>query len=192
MTSHIAQIERILKEQPQEELNLKALPPEEARVFLNVLKQFERFLTYFDPSWLNFEKDEIKKWGFIYVTLHDLFHQHTYHPDLNKLEILSTAPVLEEVQNFVSSEDYRKFATAYFILGLGSLKTNKSLIYLVSERLILGEFISFGGVENGLWGLKLKENLLPQIAKNILEKTQKDKLGFLLKKYRNFTFDFIV
>ncbi len=193
MSGHLAQLERILKQEPKvENIHLEALPPEEARVFLNVLKQFEKFLNQFDPSWLNFNKDELQRWGFIYVLLHNLSHQHINHSDLVKLEILTTAPLFEDIRNFIPSEEYQKFIITYFILGSGSLKINKNLIYLISEKLILGEFVSFGGVENGLWGLRLKENLLPQIAKNILEKAEKDKISLLLKKYKNFSLDFIV
>lgn len=188
----ITRIKKILENNNfgETHLSLKSMPQEEARVFLASLNQFEKLTLKFDPIWFKPHKDDLKRWGVIYLLLHDLFHSEINHQDLTKLEIFTTAPIFNHVKEIVGKENTENLALAYFILGTGSLKINHSLNHLISEKIILGEFISVGGLDNGIWGFRIKKELLIDIAKNVLEKTEKDNHKLLIKKYKNFVFDF--
>lgn len=172
---------------------LDFLPQEEAKVFLSSFPLFDNILFKFDILKLTFDKEEIKKWALIYLALHNLFHEKynkIYGSDLTKLEIYSTAPLFLDTKDLLEV-DFQKLTYAYFLLGSSSLKTNHSLPYLISEKLILGEFIALGNLEESLWGYQLKTNSMPEVAKNILEKTEKDRIHHLIKKYQNFIPNFL-
>jgi hypothetical protein len=168
---------------------LKHLPSEEAKIFLASVNNLNQYLTKFETSILN--KDEAKRWSLIYLALHNLLHSETENPDITKLEVFTTAPIFDLTKNILDEKDFEKLSLAYFLLGLSSLKINHSLEYLISEKLILGEFVAIGGVEKGIWGLKFKYQFLPQAASNIFNKVKNDRHNFLLKKYKNLVFDFL-
>jgi len=169
--------------------DLKYLPQEEAKIFLTSVNNLQQYLIKFDAPSLN--KSEVKRWSLIYLAIHNLLHSEINHQDITKLEIFTTAPIFDLTQNILSKEDLEKLSLAYFLLGLSSLKINHSSEYLISEKLILGEFVAIGGIEKRIWGLKLKYQFLPEVARNIYNKVQNDKHNFLLKKYKNLAFDFL-
>jgi len=169
--------------------DLKYLPQDEARVFLASVNNLNQYLTKIDNNIL--DKNSAKKWSLIYLALHNLLHSETENPDITKLEVFTTAPIFDLTKNILNEADLEKLSLAYFLLGLSSLKINHSLEYLISEKLILGEFVAIGGVEKGIWGLKFKYKLLPQAASNIFNKVKNDRHNFLLKKYKNLIFDFL-
>ncbi len=174
------------------DMNINALPEKEASVFVAALKEIPEILVKLDHKQLqNIDKEDIKKWAVIYLNLHNLFHSEKNENDLNKLEILTTAPILANLQEILSPQEQKLLNLAYFSLGLSALKINHRLEYLISEKIILGEFFAIGGIEEGIWGLKLKEEVLPNVAKNVLDKTLRDNHHHLVKKYSNFIFDFI-
>jgi hypothetical protein len=170
-------------------LDLKHLPSGEAKIFLASVNNLNQYLTKLDSPLLN--KEEAKRWSLIYLTIHDLLHSETEHQDITKLEVFTTAPIFDLTKNILDEKDFEKLSLAYFLLGLSSLKINHSLEYLISEKLILGEFVAIGGVEKGIWGLKFKYQFLPQAALNIFNKVKNDRHNFLLKKYKNLVFDFL-
>ncbi|GIW67280.1 MAG: hypothetical protein KatS3mg096_148 [Candidatus Parcubacteria bacterium] len=169
--------------------DLKALPPEEAKIFLASINVLPQHLAKFDSPPL--DKNETKRWSLIYLALHNLFHSEINHQDITKLEILTTAPIFNLTKEFLNEEDLVKLSFAYFLLGFTSLRINHSLEYLISEKLILGEFVAIGGIESSIWGLKFKHHLLQPVAQNILTKVEKDRHDFLVKKYKNIVFDFL-
>lgn len=169
-------------------LKLDFLPQQEAKVFLSSFSLLDDIFAKFDILKINFNKAEIKKWALVYLSLHNLFHEEynkIYNNDLTKLEIYSTAPIFLETKN-LADNDFQKLVYGYFLLGSAALKINHSLENLISEKLILGEFFAFGGVDQSIWGYELKTDLIREIAKNILEKTEKDRINYLIKKYQNF------
>jgi hypothetical protein len=170
-------------------LDLKHLPSEEAKIFLASINNLDQHLTKFETSLL--DKNEARRWSLIYLALHNLLHSETENPDITKLEVFTTAPIFDLTKNILDEKDFEKLGLAYFLLGLSSLKINHSLEYLISEKLILGEFVAIGGVEKGIWGLKFKYQFLPQAASNIFNKVKNDRHNFLLKKYKNLIFDFL-
>jgi hypothetical protein len=170
-------------------LNFASLPQDEAKVFLACLNNLPKYLINFVSPKL--DKNEVQKWGLIYLALHNLWHSEINHQDITKLEIFTTAPIFHSTQNILSEEDLAKLSFTYFLLGFSALKINHSLDYLISEKLILGEFVALGGIEKSIWGLKFKPEIMPSVAKNIQEKTEKDRHHFLLKKYKNLVFDFL-
>ncbi len=172
-------------------LDLKAMPHEETMVFLAALNQFEKLFLKLDPSWLKLEKNDLKRWGIVYLLLHDLFHAETQENDLVKLEIFTTAPIFINIQEITPQENVDRLVLAYFILGAASLKINHSLPALISEKIILGEFVAMGGLDDGIWGIRIKKDLLPKIASNVFEKSKRGNLQLLVKKYKNFVFDFL-
>lgn len=172
-------------------LDLKAMPQEEVVVFLAALNQFDKLFLKLDHSWLKLEKNDLRRWGIAYLLLHDLFHAETRESDLTKLEILTTAQIFTKAKEISSQENLDRLSLAYFILGAASLKINHSLPVLISEKIILGEFVSVGGLDNGIWGIRIKKELLPETAAKVLEKTHKGSLRPLAKKYKNFIFDFL-
>jgi hypothetical protein len=169
--------------------DLKHLPCEEAKIFLASVNNLNQYLTKLDSPLL--DKDSAKRWSLIYLALHNLLHSETENQDITKLEVFTTAPIFDLTKNILDEKDFEKLSLAYFLLGLSSLKINHSLEYLISEKLILGEFIAIGGVEKGIWGLKFKYQFLPQAASNIFNKVKNDRHNFLLKKYKNLVFDFL-
>jgi hypothetical protein len=169
--------------------DLKHLPSEEAKIFLASVNNLNQYLTKLDSPLL--DKDSAKRWSLIYLALHDLLHSETENQDITKLEVFTTAPIFDLTKNILDEKDFEKLSLAYFLLGLSSLKINHSLEYLISEKLILGEFVAIGGVEKGIWGLKFKYQFLPQAASNIFNKVKNDRHNFLLKKYKNLIFDFL-
>ncbi len=169
--------------------DLKHLPCEEAKIFLASVNNLNQYLTKLETSLL--DKDETKRWSLIYLALHDLFHSEAENQDITKLEVFTTAPIFDLTKNILDEKDFEKLSLAYFLLGLSSLKINHSLEYLISEKLILGEFVAIGGVEKGIWGLKFKYQFLPQAASNIFNKVKNDRHNFLLRKYKNLVFDFL-
>ncbi len=171
--------------------SIDALPKEEAKVFVSALKMAPNFLIKLDHSYFDIRRDEIEKWAVIYINLHNLFHSEYNDSDINKLEILTTVPIWTNLPELIAPQEQRKINLAYFLLGLSALKINHNLENLISEKIILGEFLAFGGIEKGIWGLKLKDEILPNVVKNILEKTQKNNHHQLVKKYKNFIFDFL-
>lgn len=174
--------------------NIDALPKEEAKVFVSALKMIPNFLIKLDNSYFDIRRDEIEKWAMIYINLHNLFHSeyNDYNDsDINKFEILTTVPVWINLPELISPQEQKKINLAYFLLGISALKINHDLENLISEKIILGEFIAFGGIEEGMWGLKLKDEIFPTVAKNVLEKTERNNHNHLVKKYKNFIFDFL-
>jgi hypothetical protein len=169
--------------------DLKHLPREETKIFLASVNNLNQYLTKLDSPLL--DKDSAKRWSLIYLALHDLLHSETENQDITKLEVFATAPIFDLTKNILDEKDFEKLNLAYFLLGLSALKINHSLEYLISEKLILGEFIAIGGVEKGIWGLKFKYQFLPQAASNIFNKVKNDRHNFLLKKYKNLVFDFL-
>jgi hypothetical protein len=169
--------------------DLKHLPCEEAKIFLASVNNLNQYLTKLDSPLLN--KNEAKRWSLIYLALHNLLHSETENQDITKLEVFTTAPIFDLTKNILDEKDFEKLSLAYFLLGLSSLKINHSLEYLISEKLILGEFVAIGGVEKGIWGLKFKYQFLPQASSNIFNKVKNDRHNFLLKKYKNLVFDFL-
>jgi hypothetical protein len=169
--------------------DLKHIPSEEAKVFLASVNNLEQYLTKLETSLL--DKNEAKRWSLIYLALHDLLHSETENQDITKLEVFTTAPIFDLTKNILDEKDFEKLSLAYFLLSLSSLKINHSLEYLISEKLILGEFVAIGGVEKGIWGLKFKYQFLPEAASNIFTKVKNDRHNFLLKKYKNLVFDFL-
>jgi hypothetical protein len=169
--------------------DLKHLPCEEAKIFLASVNNLNQYLTKLDSPLL--DKDSAKRWSLIYLALHNLLHSETENQDITKLEVFTTAPIFDLTKNILDEKDFEKLSLAYFLLGLSSLKINHSLEYLISEKLILGEFVAIGGVEKGIWGLKFKYQFLPQAASNIFNKVKNDRHHFLLKKYKNLVFDFL-
>lgn len=170
-------------------LDLKAIPSEEIKVFWASINILNHHIVKFDSPSL--DKNEIKKWALIYLALHNLFHSEVNHQDITKLEVLTTAPIFTLTKDLLTEEDLAKLSFAYFLLGFTALRINHSLENLISEKLILGEFVAIGGIENGIWGLKFKHQILPTVAQNILAKVEKDRHNFLVKKYKNLVFDFL-
>jgi len=170
-------------------LNFSSLPKDEARVFLTSLNHLPKYLINFVSPKL--DKNEVQKWALIYLALHNLWHSEINHQDIIKLEIFTTSPIFHSTQNILSEEDLAKLSFTYFLLGLSALKINHCLDHLISEKIILGEFVALGGIEKSIWGLKFKPEIMPSVAKNIQEKTEKDRHYFLLKKYKNLVFDFL-
>jgi len=169
--------------------DLKHLPCEEAKIFLASVNNLNQYLTKLDSPLL--DKDSAKRWSLIYLALHNLLHSEIENQDITKLEVFTTAPIFDLTKNILDEKDFEKLSLAYFLLGLSSLKINHSLEYLISEKLILGEFVAIGGIEKGIWGLKFKYQFLPQAALNIFNKVKNDRHNLILKKYKNLVFDFL-
>jgi hypothetical protein len=169
-------------------LALESLPQEEAKIFLAAVNNLDQYLTKLDSPIL--DKESAKRWSLIYLAIHDLLHSETQHQDIVKLEVFSTAPIFDLTKNILTEEDFGKLSLAYFLLGISSLKIDHSLEYLISEKLILGEFVALGGLEAGIWGIKFKHQFLSEAAKNVFDKVKNDRYKFLLKKYKNLVFDF--
>jgi len=192
MDETLEQIKLILEKRDTDDKaywDLKYLPQEEAKIFLTSANNLNQYLTKFDSPILN--KDEARRWSLIYLAIHNLLHSEIDHQDITKLEVFATAPIFDLTKNILTDKDLEKLSLAYFLLGLSSLKINHSLEYLISEKLILGEFIAIGGIERKIWGLKFKHQFLPESAVNILNKVKNDRHNFLLKKYKNLVFDFL-
>jgi len=191
MDRTLEEIKVILENRKSDEdyLSLNHLPPEEAKIFLAGVNNLDQYFIKLHLPSLN--KNETKRWALIYVALHNLLHSETEHQDITKLEVFTTAPIFELTRNILTEEDLEKLSLSYFLLGLSSLKINHSLEYLISEKLILGEFVAIGGIEKGIWGLKFKYQFLLEAAKNVFKKVQNDRHNFLLKKYKNLVFDFL-
>ena len=170
-------------------IELTAIPEKEGKIFLMANNLLPETLVKFTN--LPFDKNEAQRWSLIYLALHDLFHSEINYSDIVKLEILTTAPIFVLTKNILDNINLTKLFCAYFLLGFTALKINHDLEYLISEKLILGEFFALGGIENNIWGFKIKHELLPEIVNNILIKTQKDRHNFLVKKYKNLAFDFL-
>ena len=170
-------------------LDLRSLPFEETKIFLASVNSSPKNLIKFDSPPLN--KDETNKWTLIYLALHNLFHSEINCQDISKLEILATTPIFIITKDLLPEEELAKLCFAYFLLGFTALRLNHSLEYLISEKVILGEFVAVGGIEKSIWGLKFKHYLLPTVAQNILAKVEKDRHDFLVKKYKNLVFDFL-
>lgn len=170
-------------------LELSSMPNDEAKVFLAALNSLQKFLINFVSP--NVNKEEIERWSLIYLALHNLWHSEFSHDDIGKLEILTTAPILSSLQEILNQEEFQKLSFAYFLLGFSVLKINHSLENLISEKVILGEFVALGGIEKDIWGLKFKPEIMPTVAKNIQNKTEKDRHHLLIKKYKNIVFDFL-
>ena len=187
----IKEIKLILEkcESNKDYLDLIYLPQEEAKIFLASLNNLNQYLVKFDSPIL--DKESTKKWALIYLSLHNLLHSENSQQDITKLEVFTTAPIFELTKKVLNENDFEKLCFAYFLLGLSSLKINHSLEYLISEKLILGEFVTIGGIEKGIWGLKFKYQFLPETAKNVFSKVQNDRHNFLLQKYKNYVFDFL-
>jgi hypothetical protein len=191
MDKTLQEIKLILESRESESTywDLKYLPQDEAKVFLASVNNLNQYLNKIDNNIL--DKNSAKRWSLIYLALHNLLHSETEDPDITKLEVFTTAPIFDLTKNILNEEDFEKLSLAYFLLGLSSLKINHSLEYLISEKLILGEFVAIGGIEKGIWGLKFKYQFLPQAASNIFNKVKNDRHHFLLKKYKNLVFDFL-
>jgi hypothetical protein len=196
----IQEIKLILenRESQKKYLEFSYLPPDEAKIFLTSLNNLQRYLIHFTNPTV--DKNEIQKWAFIYIALHNLWHSEINNQnieDIVKLEILTTAPIFHSMENILVQEkilkndEFAKLSFSYFLLGLTALKINHSLEYLISEKIILGEFVALGGVEKDIWGLQFKPDIMPLVTKNIQNKIEKDTHHLLLKKYKNFVFDFI-
>jgi hypothetical protein len=189
MKKTLQEIKLILEKGERTYWDLKHIPFEEAKVFLTSVDNLDQYLTKLETSLL--DKNEVKRWALIYLALHDLLHSETENQDITKLEVFTTAPIFDLTKNILDEKDFEKLSLAYFLLSLSSLKINHSLEHLISEKLILGEFVAIGGVEKGIWGLKFKYQFLPQAASNIFNKVKNDRHNFLLRKYKNLIFDFL-
>lgn len=182
-------LDKFVKNKNIEEFNIDKLPESEANIFINALKLLPELATKFDHNYFKLTKEEIQRWAIIYLNLHNLFHAEINENEIKKLEILTTAPIFIEVAKIIPQEDQEKLYKSYFLLGGAALKINHKLEHLISEQIILGEFISLGGLERSIWGLKLNSHLLLEVTKNVLEKTQKDHHHYLIKRYKNFILD---
>jgi hypothetical protein len=175
-------------------LELNFMPQEEARAFLTSIKNIDKFLIKLDSQVI--DKDSFKKWSSIYLAIHNYLHSEIEKfPDINqdilKLEVYATAPIFSLTKDILNENDFKKLNLTYFLLGISALNINHKLENLISEKLILGEFISLGGIEQGIWGLKIKTEFLPEAALSILNKTEHDRCNFLIKKYKDLIFDFL-
>lgn len=194
----IMEIKKVLEDKNFDKLklDLKAMPQKEAVVFLTALNQLDKLLIKLDPTWLKLSKDDLKRLSIAYLLLHDLYHAENANAqvadfnDLSKLEILTTAPIFSQVEEVIGNS-FQNLSIAYFLLGISALKINHALPHLISEKIILGEFVAVGGLENGIWGVRIKNEILPQVALNVLEKTKKDSHHLLVKKYKDLAFDFL-
>lgn len=191
--AQISEIKKIIESNSFQPYNLKkesmfdSIPAEELSLFLESFSLFDKILSKLDISKINLNKNEIQKWSLIYLALHNLLHkENNITNDLTKLEIYSTTPIFIQTKDLIDKNDYQKLVYSYFILSSASLKINHSSPHLISEKLILGEFYAFGGIEQSIWGYQLKTDLIFQIAQNILEKTNKDRINLLINKYKNF------
>lgn len=192
MNNALQEIKKILeKDYSLEKTDLRFIPEEEAKIFLEAIKNNEKIISKIDPFSVDYDKNELKKWQLIYLNLHDLYHQAIISQNLTELEIKATASILKEMVSFLEPLNLSKFYLAYLILGISSLKINHLLPYLISEKIILGEFVSVGGIETSIWGIKLKTQILHDVSNNIINKLQKDNYHSLVKKYKNFIFDII-
>lgn len=171
------------------DIEINAIPEEEIKIFLSAMQNSSEILKKLDLSH-NLDKNELKKWQFAYLKLHDLFHQEINDDDIVKLELKTTAPIFANPSLF-NQEDFEKLILSYFILGVSALKNSHSSLYIISEKIILGEFISVGGCEKGIWGIKCKHNIFTEVAKNLLGKVERDRHQHLVKKYKDFVFDFL-
>ncbi len=192
MNNALQEIKKILeKDYSLEKTDLRFIPEEEAKIFLEAIKNNEKIISKIDPFSVDYDKNELKKWQLIYLNLHDLYHQVIISQNLTELEIKATASILKEMVSFLEPSNLSKLYLAYLILGISSLKINHLLPCLISEKIILGEFVSVGGIETGIWGIKLKTQILHDVSNNIINKLQKDNYHSLVKKYKNFIFDII-
>jgi hypothetical protein len=170
-------------------LEIKHLPEQEAKTFIQSLKILPEY--FFKLENKSFKKEELKKWAFIYILLHNLLHSEVKNENISKLEILTTSPIFISVKNILEEKEKECLALAYFLLSLVSLKNNPRLENLISEKLILSELLSLGGISYGIWGLKIKTEALFIASENILDKIDHPTFDKLIKKTQNIIFDFL-
>lgn len=186
----INKIEEIIKSpglELKESLALSSLPQDEAQIFLSSLKNSFEILKKLDIEYhKKFSKEELQKWQLIYIKIHDLFHQVIYKEKLTELELETTLSIFSENNLTVKNEDFEKLALAYFVLGVTALKNYHDSPYLISEKIILGEFISRGGCEESLWGLKCHHHMFVEVSKDLSQKLIKGTYTLLEKQYKNF------
>jgi len=170
-------------------LEINHLPEEEAKVFIQALKTLPDYIFKLENK--NLKKEELKKWAVIYILLHNLLHDEIKNEEIDKLEILTTSPIFITLNNILEEKNKEYFSLAYFLLSLVSLKQNPKLQNLISEKLILSELLSLGGISYGLWGIKLKTEVLFMASENIFKKINHPNFEKLIKKTQNIIFDFL-
>lgn len=177
----------------EEIVELKNIPAEELKTFLTSFSMLDKILTKIDFRILNsLNKDELKKWLVIYIITHDLFHgeiNNNQNYNLAQLEVYSTIPIFFQLKEIINPDDYQKIVYSYFSLGLCAFEINHRLENLISEKIILGEFSSIGGLEIDLWGVKLKTELFDYALKTIFTKFENLRYETLIKRYSNFDFN---
>lgn len=172
-------------------IDFSNIPEEEVRIFLEASKNNLEFIKKLDISALRIDKNELQKWQILYIKLHDLYHKEFREEDLNKLEIKTTASLFPDAEKVLDELGIEKLILAYISLGFSALKINRSSCYLISEKVLLGEFASLGGFERGIWGIKVNHKILPIVIRNVLDKLERGRHEMLVNKYKNFTFDFL-
>ncbi|MCS7200948.1 MAG: hypothetical protein NZ822_02275 [Patescibacteria group bacterium] len=183
-----------MKVEIEDVLSLKNIPPEELKTYLGAIKIIEEIFNKIDYKTIqSLDKNDLKRWSLVFIFVHDIFHgiNNLSNYTLAKTEINSTLPAFQLLKNLVGINDYQKFIYAYFSLSASSLKINHQLENLISEKIILGEFHSIGGFDITRWGIKLKEDLFDYALQSINKKFENDKYSSLIKRYSNFSLDFI-
>jgi len=166
------------------QVELKAIPQEELQIFTQSLKNLHEILHFFDMRETN--PQELERWALIYILLHDLFHQFYTSPEIHYLETQITTKIFKESENVLTKEQKQALQTSYLLLALNSLKTHHHSLYLISEKIILGEGYFYGIFEPSLWGQKINHQAFEEVIKSLTNKLEKDSLEKLFEKYKNF------
>ncbi|BCX15495.1 MAG: hypothetical protein KatS3mg097_387 [Candidatus Parcubacteria bacterium] len=167
------------------------IPNEEMKIFLQTIKNMPKTISKFNLKDLQLSHQEIEKWALIYLKIHNMLHYEkisTINDNIELIETEITATTFSETFHLIHNNDFKKLSTAYISLSLEAINNHHHSPFLISEKIILGEFVCNGGFEISLWGLKIKEHILSSVAKNILERINNNNYQKLLQKYQNFVY----
>lgn len=170
------------------------IPDEEMKIFLQTIKSIPKTISKFDLKDLQLSSQEIERWAIVYLKIHNMLHYEktqtniTNNDYIELTEIEITATTFSETSQLVNNNDFKKLGTAYISLAIEAINNYHNSPFLISEKTLLGEFVYNGGFEISLWGLKIKENILSYVAKNVLERIKNNNYQKLLQKYRNFVY----
>lgn len=172
-------MEEIIKNSENNESRLGGgfMPKEEKLIFERAINRLPH------PSISsNLSYKELAQYTKIYLEKHNYYHQKIQETPLAIAEVkISLRTLLDLLEEY----EVNKITESYFHLALLAVEENPGSVYVVSEKVLLGEFVERGGLEPSVWNWKPKIEFFPELVKCLHEKAEKNNITHFVERYQS-------
>lgn len=171
-------------ERKMEEITQKNITPEGRFMPAEERALFERAIARLPhpsiSSSLSYK--ELDKHSKIYLVKHNLYHKEIRSNPVSVAEIQIS---LQTLQDLLQEIDLINVVESYLHLALLAIEENPNSVYVISEKVFIGEFVERGGLEPSVWHWKAKVELFPEVLQCLQEKLEKSNFDRLIERYQN-------